>query len=172
MKKLLLILTVQLFINFSYCQPIKKYPIGNSGCSAYFYCNPGDFNLSYSDDSSKVYTAECEKDSTSYGVICVKLAQPVLDIASAENLLIQYLDFLKTSLKITSSAGYGKGHRLRGKENIHGVIDYWKDSENSKWKVKGWTEGKYIVVLYTYTKKDLSEEKTNVFLDGILMEGM
>jgi hypothetical protein len=169
-KKLLLILAGQFFMCVSYCQAIRKYPIGNSGCSAYFYCNPGDFNLSYSEDSSQVYTAECKKDSTGYGVICVKLAQTVLDIAEAENLLVQYLDFLKTSLNITSSAGYGKGHRLRGNENIHGIVDYWKDIDNGKWKVKGWTDGKYIVVLYANSRKELSEEKSDIFLDGILMK--
>jgi hypothetical protein len=172
MKKILFIVIVFICCGSAFSQSLKKYDIGNSGCAAYFYCNPGTFAMEYSEDSAKVYTAECTDTETSYGVICVKLVQKISDINKAEEVVVSYLDYLKTSFKITSSAGYGKGHRLRGKENIHGMIDYWKDAENYNWKVKGWTDGGYIVVLYAYSKKELPETKVNVYLDGIVFPGM
>jgi len=101
-----------------------------------------------------------------YGIICVKLLNTVADLQMAEDLLIAYMDFLKQSFEITSTAGYGKGHRLNNNESTRGIIDYWKDKENNNWKVKGWTDGKHIGVLYAYTNKALPEQKVNVFLDG------
>ena len=168
MKKIIFLILLQYsFVNL-FSQGLKKYPIDVSGCSAYFYCNPGNFDLSYSPDSSKVYIGECSAEQNSYGVICVKFKEPVADINSAEKVLEAYLDFLKTNFKITTAAGYGKGHRLRGSEKIHGIIDYWKDEEKNNWKIKGWTNGDFIVIMYAYSKQELPETKVNVFLDGIV----
>jgi hypothetical protein len=172
MKKLLLLLLLQNCLIVSFSQSLKKYPIGTSGCSAYFYCDPGTFEMSYSDDSSKVYTAECNNDGTGYGVICVKLSVPASDLTAAEDVLVNYLDYLKTSFKIVSAAGYGKGHRLKDREDTRGIIDYWVDEEKENWKIKGWTDGKFIAVLYAYTKKELPETKVNVFLDSYRLPGM
>jgi hypothetical protein len=90
----------------------------------YIFCNPDGFDKTYSEDSSIVYTAECKADSLSYGVICVKLKQIISDSTAAENLMISYLDYLKTSFKIKSAMGYGKGHRMEKKRDAKGVIDY------------------------------------------------
>ena len=171
MKKLLFILLLQNCFNVSFSQTLKKYSISNSGCSAYFYCDPGTFQLSYSLDSAKVYTAECMQDETGYGIICIKLSEANPDMSASEELLVSYLDYLKLTFKITSSAGYGKGHRLKGREDTRGVTDYWNDEEKNNWKVKGWTDGKFIVVLYAYTKKELPESKVNAFLDGLQLPG-
>lgn len=149
-------------------QSIKKYPVGDSGCSAYFFCTPSKFNVSYSDDSSKVYTGDCmATDSLTYGVICIKLKEKVGDIQQAEDLTISYLDYLKTNFDINSAVGYGKGHRLEGKENTRGIIDYWKSKTGNELKIKGWTDGKFIGVLYVYANGSLNEtNRVNLFLDG------
>ena len=153
-------------------QSIKKYPIGASGCAAYFFCDPGTFNVSYSEDSSKIYMAECISGETNYGLICVQLKQVNLKIEEVEPVMLSYLDYLKTLFKVTSAAGYGKGHRLRGQENIHGIIDYWKDDNGQNLKIKSWTDGHFIIFLYAKSAKELVETKTNVFLDGVQFKGM
>lgn len=154
-------------------QSIKKYPIGSSGCSAYMFCNPEEFERTFSEDSSAVYTGECEADSLVYGIICVKLNEAVAAGNDAEDLMISYLDYLKSIMRITTAAGYGKGHTLSGKPDARGVIDYWKNKEGSDWKIKGWTDGKFISVLYVTAKGKLNEtEKINVFLNGFRFPGM
>ena len=153
-------------------QSLKKYEIGNSGCSVYGFCDHGEFDMTYSQDSAKVYTSECGNDDGYYGVICIQFVKEITPVADAEEVLVSYLDYLKTAFKISSAAGYGKGHRLKQNENTRGIIDYWKDDEKNNWKVKGWTDGKFIVVLYVYSKKELSETKVNVFLDGLKFKGM
>jgi len=146
-------------------QSLKKYTIGDSGCSLYTYCET-KFNVDYSEDSSKVYTGECEKDGVTYGVICVKLLNPSPDLVMAEDLLISYLDFLKGSFEIQKAAGYGRGHHLNNNENTRGILDYWEDKDKNVWKIKAWTDGKFIGFLYAHSKKGLPETKVNVFLEG------
>lgn len=156
---------------FNYGQTLKKYPVGNSGCSSYIYCTP-KFEMSKSQDSSTVYSGECAIDGISYGVICVKLLTPVTDLNMAEDLIIQYAEYLKSSFEITKSTGYGKGHRLNNNENTRGILDYWQDKELNNWKIKAWTDGRFIGFLYAYTKKELPETKVNVFLDGFRIPGL
>ncbi len=150
---------------FSHAQVFKNYQIANSGCSLFSYCD-FRFETEYSEDSSLVYVSECEKEKINYGVICVKLLVSIDNLNKAEESLISYLDYLKNSFKIIKSAGYGKGHRLANDEKTRGVLDYWEDSEKNKWKIKGWTNGKYIGVLYGYSNNDLPESKLNIYLDS------
>ncbi|MBK7560698.1 MAG: hypothetical protein IPQ06_08740 [Chitinophagaceae bacterium] len=170
--KIILSFTLSLLCIFTgHSQSLKKYPISNSGCSLYIYCEP-KFSVEKSTDSSLVFTGECVKDDISYGVVCVKLLNPVSDLTMAEDLLISYLDYLKENFNIINAAGYGKGHRLNNKENTRGILDYWEDKDKDKWKIKAWTDGKYIGFIYAYSKKELPEAKVNIFLDSFRLPGM
>lgn len=165
MKKIVLITLLATLLSPGYGQSLKKYAISNSGCSAYMYCSAG-FQTSKSQDSSLVYTGECTTAEITYGVICVKLLNPLTDLNMAEDLLIAYADHLRNSFDITHALGYGKGHRLNNNENTRGIMDYWEDNDNNNWKIKAWTDGKFIGFLYAYSKKELPEQKINLFLDG------
>ena len=170
--KIILSFTLSFLCTFTgFTQSLKKYPIGNSGCSLYIYCEP-KFTVEKSTDSSLVYTGECVKDDISYGIVCVKLLNPVSDLTMAEDLVISYLDYLKENFNIINAAGYGKGHRLNNKENTRGILDYWEDKDKDKWKIKAWTDGKFIGFMYAYSKKELPEAKVNVFLDSFRLPGM
>jgi hypothetical protein len=160
---------------FSHAQNFKKVSIkdslNNSGCSLYAFCDLR-FEKAFSEDSSMLWVGECSKDDLIYGVICVKLLTPAADLNGAEEILISYLDYLKTSFKIAKAVGYGKGHRLANHENTRGIIDYWEDNEKNNWKIKGWTNGKYIGVMYGYSSKELPESRLNLYLDGFRFPGM
>ncbi|MBK5270117.1 MAG: hypothetical protein JJE22_03800 [Bacteroidia bacterium] len=172
MKRIFLSALLLTSIIFCQAQALKKYAIGNSGCSVYMLCDPGKFDEDYSEDSSKVFTAECLKDNINYGVICVKLLLPVNDLSAAEGVAISYLDYLKAEFDIKTAVGYGKGHRLNNNENTRGIMDYWTDSESANWKIKAWTDGKFICVLYANSKKELPDEKVDVFLNSLRLPGM
>ena len=164
--KILPVVLALLFVQSLDAQSLKKYPISNSGCSLYLYCDPKKFDFDYSEDSSKVYTGECISNEVNYGVICIQLLKPVDDLNAAEELMISYLDFLKADFNVRTAAGYGKGHRLNQDENTRGIIDYWKDGEQQNWKIKAWTNGKFIGVLYAHSLKELSESRVSTFLDS------
>jgi len=149
-------------------QSLKKYPIDKTGCSVYMFCDPGKFELSMSPDSSKVYVAECTHENVYYDLICVSMKESIAKADEAEGVLVQYLDYLKSSFGITSAAGYGKGHRLRGNEQTRGILDYWKDDKGNNIKVKGWTNGRFIAVAMAISEKEIPEPKVNAFLDGFV----
>jgi len=169
MRSLFFVICFLLVVDYSFGQSFQKYQIGSSGCAAYFFCNPGKFILDKSPDSSEVYTGECTNDDITYGVICVKLKDKLSGMETSESVLIAYLDYLKGSFNITKSAGYGKGHKLGNRDDTRGVIDYWQDKSNANWKVKGWTDGTFIAVMYAKSAKELPEIKINTFLDGLVL---
>jgi hypothetical protein len=171
MKTGLLLILILLLTNTLHAQALKKIAIGNSGCSVYSYCN-SVFESSLSEDSSRVFTGECVNDEVTYGVICVKLLNPVADLQMAEDLLIAYADFLKNNFEIKKAVGYGKGHQLNNNEKTRGILDYWTDAEGNQWKIKAWTDGKFIGFLYGYSKKVLPENKLDAFLNSFRMPGM
>jgi len=103
MKKFTIAFIILIGCNFLRAQSLKKYDIGSSGCKAYFFCNPGQFEITYSEDSSTVYTGDCKADSLNWGIICVALKHPVPPGQEAEGLLTSYLDFLKTVYKISAA---------------------------------------------------------------------
>jgi hypothetical protein len=152
-------------------QNLRKYPISNSACSLYNYCE-SKYDVDYSEDSSKVYTGECTSGEVTYGVICIKLLHPLDDLKAAEDLMISYVDYLKVSFDIKSAVGYGKGHVLANNENTRGILDYWEDKSQDKWKIKAWTDGKYIGFMYAYSKKELPENRVNLFLESFRFPGM
>ncbi len=168
MKLFKLILFFLILSISSQSQTFKKYAIGNSGCSFYNYCD-AKILIEYSLDSSKVFKGECIVGDVTYGVICVKLLQPVIDLTAAEDMLIAYSEYIKNTAEIKRTAGYGKGHRLNNNENTRGIIDYWEDADNDKWKIKAWTDGSYIGFMYAYSSKDLPETKVNAFLNGFVL---
>ena len=170
MLRLFSILAGLLIMLTTSAQSLKKYPVSNSGCTAYTYCEI-KYELSKSADSSTIYSGECTKEDVNYGIICVKLLNPITELPLAEDMLIAYADYLKTSFEINKSMGYGRGHLLNNKENTRGIIDYWEDGEKNKWKIKAWTDGKFIGFLYVYTKKELPEAKVNAFLDSFRLPG-
>ncbi len=152
-------------------QSLKKYPIGNSGCSLYAYCDI-KIKTEYSEDSSRVYSGECVQGGITYGVICVKLRNPVENLVMAEDLLIAYAEHLKQNFEIKKNNGYGRGHLLNDNMETRGILDYWEDAEGDKWKIKAWTDGKYIGFMYAYSRQDMPEKKTDAFLDGFRLPGM
>ena len=164
--KLIQLLSIIFITSTSFAQSFKKYPVSNSGCSLYSFCDV-KYEFKYSQDSSKVWTGECSSGEVVYGVICVKFLNAIADLEVAENLMISYIEHLKVSFEIKKSAGYGKGHRLNNNENTRGILDYWEDKDSYKWKIKAWTDGQFIGFMYAYSKKDLPEAKVNVFLDGL-----
>jgi len=172
MKRIFLFLLLSNCILYSPGQALKKYAVANTGCSIYMYCDPGTFEYTLSTDSSKVYSAECENDSTTYGIICIKLFVPIIELEAAEEVMISYLDYLKSEFEIATAVGVGKGHRLNNNEKTRGVIDYWMGLDGYEWKVKAWTDGKFISVLYAVRENNMSETKADLFFNGLRFPGM
>jgi hypothetical protein len=173
MKTGFLILIVSLSISALGQEPAKpsfrKYPVASTPCSVYLPKSPGEWTKEAAQDSSDVYTVEVKADPFLYDVIAVKFAYPIGSATSEqmENLLISYLDYLKTVFKVKSAAGYGKGHILPGNDKAYGVLDFWDDTEGLKMKVKGWITREYLSVMVVSGKTDPGDAATtDIFLNG------
>ncbi|MBK7214265.1 MAG: hypothetical protein IPH88_13400, partial [Bacteroidales bacterium] len=56
----------------------RKYEIGDSGCSAYFFTQPAPAEMSLSEDQSKVYIMEStDEQGNTYSTITVKLSESI-----------------------------------------------------------------------------------------------
>lgn len=168
------VLLLLVFSTAVYTQSLKKYAIANTGSSVYSFCEPDFTDVEFSEDSSAIHKSICDKDGYQYGVICVQLRETISDLAVATTLGQSYCDYLKTVYDITESAGYGGGHQLNNDERTAGFIDYWKDKNGGAWKIKCWTNGTQIVVLFLVHDGELPSDdfaKQELFLNGFRFAG-
>ena len=172
MTRLLLLLSFFFCLFNGYTQDPARVAISGTGCTVAVYCFPGRFDAYDLEDGSTVYADECTKGDVVYGINCVKLKKPVMDLAAAEDTVIALLDFMKLDFGIVRAKGYDKGHKLQKDDNTRGVYDTWEDAEKHKWKIKAWTNGNFICVLYMHSGKELPDKKTEVFLEGLRFPGM
>ncbi|MBK7761791.1 MAG: hypothetical protein IPI46_00270 [Bacteroidetes bacterium] len=149
---------------------LSKTAISTSGCFAYL---PDDktekqFETSYSDDSSLVFTGDFESGDYHFSVIVVKLKDQVLTSnEDKEGMMMAYLDFLKTAFEISNAAGYGKGHTMNENPKALGIIDYWEDKEKAKWAIKAWADENTMAVMMLYGPAEYPNFNIqNMFLNG------
>lgn len=153
-------------------QLLKKYAVAQTGCAIYMFCDPGKFNLDYSEDSSKVYTATCSKEGFTYGVICAQLKDSLTAEDDTTGLLESYLDHLKSAFDVREATGYGKGMHLQNREEITGIIDYWQTTNKIHYAIQGWTDGKIVAVLYVSGESQPDFNKQQLFFKGFRFPGM
>jgi hypothetical protein len=152
-----------------------KTPVGDSGTFIYLPGAPVDQTVSYSPDSSKVYTIEAVDSSQGasyrFGAIVVNLNN--VDLKDMEEeMLTQYMDYLKGMFGVKESAGYGKGHTLSTHPTAKGVLDYWLDTEGTHWKVKGWAAESTLFVLFIYGPEDYPNVNVSeLFFNGARFRG-
>lgn len=151
---------------------LSKTAIPGCGCS--FYAPEGvKFDPpEKSPDGAEVWTVDTTVGSHHMGVIAVKFSAGMpTDAETLEGVLVSYLDYLKGTLKITSAAGYGKGHTMESNPAARGVIDFWKDADGDEWKVKGWVDPTHIGVMFVYGKGEFPiYNLQEMFLDGFRFE--
>ncbi|MES1220207.1 MAG: hypothetical protein ABUT20_32190 [Bacteroidota bacterium] len=173
MKKLFLSVALLISLNSLFAQTkphFVKYFIGDSKMAAYFPSQPNPAEMSWSQDSSKVYTMESELDSFSFYIVSVDMKNS-FDSTDAEDILIAYMDYLKSSFKVTEAAGYGKGHTMKNHASAKGIIDYWQDGKN-KMSVKGWCDGKNLAIMIVDGPADYPNYNViEVFQNGFRFPG-
>ena len=173
MKNSLLLFILLIFTYFSYCQAVPRFnktTIMNSGCYAYFPDTPTNYEQTLSEDSSFVYTASVNFDNYTYGIIVIKFKTAFnISTSELEDLLISYMDYLKSTFNITSSLGYGKGYTSNFNANATGIIDTWQDKENYTLSIKGWIDKDFIGFLYLKGKEEYPNYNIrNIFLNGFV----
>lgn len=152
-----------------------KTDIGDSGCKIYLPGKADPVGVSFSPDSSLVYTIETLDSTTGayyhFGSVLVNLNNVDLE-GQEEDVLVAYMDYLKTAFKIEEAVGYGKGHSLSTHSSAKGVLDYWKDSGGDQWAVKGWAAESTIFVMFVYGPGEYPNSNiVDVFFKGARFKG-
>lgn len=174
MKKWFFLFLLPLSVLSQTTPKFSKYNIGESGFKIYLPAKPDPATMQYSPDSSKLYTIECIDSSTKnhfhFGAIVVDLNKEIG--AVNEELTLAYLDYLKNSIRIHSTAGYGKGQTLTTHITAQGIMDYWKDETGNQWQIVAWYAEHYIVVQFVYgTEETLNVGQWELFKNGIRFPG-
>lgn len=145
----------------------KKYPVMETGCS-YYLPDSTEFELSFSEDGSKVITGELLFGEFHFSTITVEFVKG-MELAKEDMpaLIESYLNYLMSTLDIVQSAGIGWGHTLDSNPKAIGAIDYWVDSEGTQFAVKVWCDNNYMAVLFLYGDKEYPYYTAQqLFLDG------
>ena len=172
-----------IIIFFAYLSPLivfsqstaphfEKHAIGKSGAYVYLPGIAEEPTFEYSPDSSKVYTISSSFNDYRFEVIFIQLSEAASSDDLVSPLLEAYLDYLKSSLNVVSSTGYGKGWALNTHSSAIGIKDYWKDKDKFERVVTGWADKKYIAVLViTGTASYPDVTVADVFFKGIRFPG-
>jgi hypothetical protein len=146
-------------------ETLRKYPIGESGCSAYFFTEPAPATMEYSPDSSRVYIMEStDNEGITCSVITVALAEELAG-DDIEAVMTSYMDFLQEQFNVLEASGYAGGNTLPDHPSAIGIRDYWIDAE-SEMEVMGYSDGKFIAVMLIYAddnEKDITGKSATFF---------
>ena len=168
MENLILFLATTLVIRLSSNKRTKLQFIGNTGCSALLSDNKLDSNLTQSGD--RLYFQEFKDNGVTYGMICVQMNDQY-ELYEAEEMLRCYMANLKAPLYILHNTGIHDDADWNS-EATRTVVDYWQDCSKKDWKVKGYTDGKTLAVLYVKNIGHVDVKKQDLFLDSFHFESV
>lgn len=111
-----------------------------------------------------VQMRECKEGDVTYGVIAIKPKDQYPDLTDAEKVLLAFMEQLQYSFAIQHTTGLHVETYLQ--RNKTSITNYWRDHEQTDWKVKGWTNGTTLAVLYIKNIGSVPVGKEESFLNG------
>jgi hypothetical protein len=161
----LLFLIATLAIRIS-SKSLKKRTIGDTGCSVMLDANAAITYTEF-DNGDHLYMSSFNTDSVTYGFVLMDLKNKLNNPEEAEYLLGDLMLDLKKASDIQHSFGLDRGLKHPVTECVSGIIDYWQDKDGIDWKIKGWTNGNCMAVMYVKNINHASVKKQDFFLDCI-----
>jgi|SRR5215218_8537717 len=113
--------------------------------------------------------SECKENDVTYGVIAIKLKEAYTNLADAETVLKHFMLQLQSIFAIVHTTGIHAAPEETGHKTA--IVDYWQDVEQKDWKVKGWTNGYSMAVLYIKNIGLVPVAKEDCFLNGAVFAG-
>lgn len=165
MQNLIFLLTTSLVLSYS-TRTFRRRFISNTGCSLKMPGETFRLDKTFSETGDAIYMGDQVKGKATYGFILAKLDDKITEIKEAEHLLYDFLEGLLHPLSIEYTTGLSAGLHNKHCKSAVGMVDYWQDDLGSDWKVKGWTNGNYMAVLYVknFTEENILE--VDAFLNG------
>ncbi|RYZ24872.1 MAG: hypothetical protein EOO10_19720 [Chitinophagaceae bacterium] len=160
MENLFLLLATSLVFRISKPK-FKRFLLGATGCSTYLVSGNNTVHFKHTKDGDRVYFYDQALNSVTFGFICVQMKE-VFTVRQAENILVQYINRVRKPFQITVNIAM----EIEKKGNIITISDYWQDENGFDWKVKGYTNGKTVAVLYVKNISNSMVEEHDRFLNG------
>lgn len=138
----------------------KRY-IVCPGCSTLLNTGSKKLHIRHTKEGDKLYFNDYSSDGVTYGMICVEMSDQ-FTLHQAEDILLHYISRVRRPLHISHNVSMDLAY-----ENATITItDYWQDSAGTDWKVKGYTNGKVVAVLYVKNISDAAVKNHDTYLDG------
>jgi hypothetical protein len=97
-------------------------------------------------------------------MICVDMNEQY-SLTEAGEMLRSYIDKLRGPLYILHNTGIHEDTDWNS-ETSTTIVDYWQDCNKKDWKVKGYTNGKTLAVLYVKNIGNADVKRQDLFLDS------
>ena len=163
MENLVFLLTASLVLYQSSKKP-RRTIIGDTNCSVVF-SPEAVFDFTESEDGDQLYFAEHIEKNSSYGVLCARVGSR-LPLEEAQEVMTTYINRLRRPFHALYSTGIDLCQNRSQDSHCIKMVDYWQDEDNFDWKVKGYTDGEVIAVLYVKNINEIDVEKQDEFLDS------
>ena len=145
----------------------KRYLLGATGCSTYLLSGNNTVHFKHIKDGDRVYFYDQCVDGVTYGFIAVQMRE-LFTLHQAENILVQYINRVRKPFHIAVNIAM----EIEKKENLIIINDYWQDDRGTDWKIRGYTNGKTIAVLYVKNITDSHVDEQDTFLNGFKFSGV
>lgn len=126
--------------------------------------NGHPFKKTRTRSGDELYCNEFKENGVTYGVICVEM-QHHYDKIEAYEMLRTYMHKLKGPFYVFHSTGISDSQNWN-QSNCCTLEDYWQDAVGVDCKVKGYTNGSVLAVLYVRNITEADAAKVDLFLDS------
>lgn len=165
MENLIILIATSLVMRLSTSRNFKNHIIGSTGCSTLLPVQDNEpFDVTRTVSGDLLYFHECSHKKVTYGIICIQLEQSSC-LEEATEMLESYLNRLRVPFSIPYNTGVHEGSDWNNEASVCRV-DYWQDEEGLDWKVKGYTDGNILSVLYVRNIGHVPVKRQDHFLDG------
>jgi hypothetical protein len=168
MENLFFLLATSFASRFITPRKFKVQVIGNTGCSALLFSDSG-LECTKTESGDQFYFYESVQKDVTYGMICIHL-QEDYSMPDAVEMLNSYITKLKGPFYILHTTGL---RQIADWNSATTTVftDYWQDSNQEDWKIKGYTNGKVLAILYVKNIGHAATEKHELFLDSFHFTG-
>lgn len=160
MENLFLFLATSLALRLPQSK-FRRFLLGATGCSTYLVSGNNTVHFKHTKDGDRVYFYDHTVSGVTFGFICVQM-KDVFTLRQAENILVQYINRVRKPFQIAVNISM----EIEKKGHLITINDYWQDEAGLDWKVKGYTNGKTVAVLYVKNISSSFVEEHDRFLNG------
>lgn len=145
--------------------PSKRMAVTTCGHTAELPASPLTKKLR-DEKGNPVYVGQAKDGAATYGFATVELERNIYDRSQAEQALFLFMEDMHPSFDIQYTTGLSHGYTHPQSDVIWGMTDYWQDADGIDWKVKGWTDGRILTVLYVKDIGAVSFAQQDAFLNS------